>query len=69
MSVILEFKRPEGEAPRSRPPRADAESESPLGEVVIFPGIRVDYGPVEAALTAPDKPRSSGKPGGRRRKA
>jgi hypothetical protein len=69
MSVILEFRRPEGEFRSKRLSRDDAKPAGALGEIVIFPGIRVDYGPVEAALAGPDKPCSASKPGGKRRKA
>jgi hypothetical protein len=67
MSVILKFRHPENRSRKAH--RSDNGDGQVMGEVVIFPGIRVDYGPVEAALAGPQATSRSGKGNGKRRKA
>jgi hypothetical protein len=55
MAVILEFRRSEEAASRIARP-----VEGSLGEIIIFPGVRIDR------RASGDTPRESGAPSGRR---
>ena len=55
MAVILEFRRSEEAASRITSP-----VQGSLGEIIIFPGVRIDR------RAAGDSPRQSGAPSGRR---
>lgn len=83
MAVILKFRQVDQD--RSRPDceskataKSDGKANTASADIVIFPGIRVDYGPVEAALggntassqdQGPDRTGPSGRRAGKRRKA
>ena len=54
MAVILEFRRSEEAASRIAPVQGS------LGEIIIFPGVRIDR------RASGDSPRQSGVPSGRR---
>lgn len=62
MGIILEFRRPEEQAPRFAKP-----VEGSLGEIVIFPGVRIERYR-HAASEAPDEGTPSRKRAQRARK-
>ncbi|MEM8878370.1 MAG: hypothetical protein AAGD23_10935 [Pseudomonadota bacterium] len=79
MAVILNFRqarkrRRKTESAVTNSAQTDQDASGASGEVVIFPGIRVDYGAVEVALsheTTPSKkqhPEHTGPSGRRSRK-
>jgi hypothetical protein len=55
MASILEFRRPD-----DRPARAASDADGPLGEIIIFPGVRIerhDLGGTPQGVGAPPRKR------------